>query len=122
MFIEFDNEFQSYDEGNLKPFLKEDEPFEVSAQEAERLLEIKGARRSDQGKISRVSVFRKVQVKESVLPEDFPHRKELEENKIFGFEQLSALGREGIYALDGIGNVKTDAIMAAIEQYKENNQ
>jgi hypothetical protein len=60
MFIEFNDGFQSYSEGGGEPFLKENEPFEVSQAEGERLLALEGALMENGGRVKR-PVFRQIE-------------------------------------------------------------
>jgi hypothetical protein len=123
MLLKFAGDFREYSEGMSMPLLKENEPFEVSQTEGERLLAITGKRLEGKGKdrkFSSVPVFEVFEAKitSSTLPEGFPYRKELEENKVFTFEQVASLDRKGLLDLDNIGEVKADAIMAEVEKMK----
>lgn len=105
MLLEFKKEdTQSYDEGMGKPFLKANQPFEVEDGHGRELLKTK--------------FFKKAEPKQSVLPEDFPARDILEKNKIYTFEQVSALGNDALMAINGIGVGFTEQILNRVVKMK----
>ena len=120
------NEIESFDNA-ARTFVNDGNPFEVENHLGEDMLrttaKIRRKGSGEKGKIvfETVSVFEKFEdvPKESLLPENFPHRDKLEKNKVKTFEQLFALDLGGLVKLNFIGDKLAGEIIAARDGYNE---
>lgn len=129
MLIKFaTNELNSFDNG-ARVFRNEGEPFEVDDVTGADLLRRKAkivtgktapTAAHPKGKVTfdEVSIFEAVKsTKHSLLPEGYPHRADLEKNKVLTFEDLFALTEESEPKLKNIGDQKLKAILEARNAY-----
>jgi hypothetical protein len=115
------NEVESY--SGARTFINDGQPLEVDAATGEDMLRATAKIRQKGKKLAfdTVNIFEvyKETPKESPLPEGFPHRDDLEKNRIYTFEQLFALDHGKVLALKFIGEKKADEILAARDGYNE---
>lgn len=112
MLLKFaDDARQSYEEGSGKPFLKENEPFEVNQLEGARLLNVTAKTRKDK-KFVTVNVFAAVEGKEAAT---FKKEKVAELTKKSKAELVAKAEAEGVEVVPD-SQTKEEIATAIIEE------